>query len=385
VSTRTCCLLSALLGNRTMSLRIVEAVRSVANGPVDETWFTDETYRRHPAPRWVRRSSELEAEWVATRLLRDGGLPEADAYVVNTVVLAQAARRLRPRARLIVATDATPALTDRLRARAGLDEPSRARRAFRRLQHSRFRAFAPSVERWLPISQACRDSLVEDYGVPDEHCVVTSAPQRDVDVALPRRYPGDEWRLLFVGNDFARKGGPELCSALEQLPQARLTIVSRDPEARRHADAAPPGRILLRDDVTDPAALVRTYREAHLLVHPTFVDHYSHVICEGLARGLPFVVTAGTPPAELVQRSGAGAAIDWPPAPDEIARAVRAMLDSPDRHALACARALAFARRELRAEQFAQKIAEALGRPSPASLPPPHEGASGGRFPTRLR
>jgi glycosyltransferase involved in cell wall biosynthesis len=364
VHDRTCCLLSALLGNRTMSLRLVEAVRSISTGPVDETWFSDESYRRHPAPWLLRRSSELEAEWVATRVLRAGGLPEASLYFANTVVLAQAARRLRPHARLVVATDATPALTDALRARAGLDRGSRAKRAFRRLQHARFRAFAGSVDLWLPISRACRDSLVEDYGVPLERCLVTSAPQRDVDGALPRRdLADDEWRLLFVGNDFVRKGGRELCAALELLPNARLTLVSRDPEARRCAAAAPT-RITLRDDVTDPSMLARTYREAHLLVHPTFVDHYSHVICEGLARGLPFAVTADTPPAELVERSGAGVAIDWPPSPATIAAAVRTMLGSADRHALACARALAFAGRELRATALARRLAAALGWPA---------------------
>lgn len=292
---RTCCLLSGLLGNRTMSLRLLEAVRATAPGPVDEVWFSDETYRQHPAPAWMRRSTELEAEFVASRMLQAGGLPDATTYVVNTVGLAQAARPRRPRARWVVATDATPALTDRLRARAHGSSSSRVRRAFRRVQSSRFRSFARCIDLWLPMSEACRDSLVVDYGVPADRCVTTSAPQPVVDDVLPRRDPDARpWRLLFVGNDFARKGGPQLCEAVAHLPDVLLTIVSRDPAARQCV--VPGGRIEVRDGVRDPAALARLYREAHLLVHPTFVDHYSHVICEGLARGLPFAVTEGTPP-----------------------------------------------------------------------------------------
>jgi glycosyltransferase involved in cell wall biosynthesis len=360
VPDRTCCLLSSLLGNRTMSLRLLEAVRTVAAGPVDEVWFGEDAYRHHPAPAWARRSDELEAEAVASRLLRGERLPDAALYVANTVVLAQVARARRPHARWAVATDATLALTDRMRARA-YGAPSFARRAFRRVQGARFGRLAREIDVWLPMSEACRDSLVEDYGVARERCLVTSAPQASVDVGLPKRDASSgPWRLLFVGNDFARKGGPELCAALAQLPDAHLTIVSRDPLAAVQAAALGPARATLHAGISSPAALAPVYRAAHLLVHPTRIDHYSHVICEGLARGLPFAVTEGTPPAELIARSGAGVGIPWPPTPDGIAGAIRDVLDSPVRHFGLCARALAYAQRELRMEVFESRLAAAL-------------------------
>jgi glycosyltransferase involved in cell wall biosynthesis len=358
VATRTCCLLSGLLGNRTMSLRLLEAVRAIAPGPVDELWLTDDTYRRHPAPKWLRISSELEFEHVAGRLLDSTGLPEASTYVVNTAGLAAVALRRRPGARWVVATDATPTLTDRLRARAYGVPESWVRGAFRKLQARRFRALAERVDLWLPMSRQCEDSLVEDFGVPRGRCLQTSAPQASIDEALPRRDPeARPFRLLFVGNDFARKGGMQLCTAIRSLPDVQLTIVSRDPEARRHASE----RILVRDDVTEPGSLARAYREAHLLVHPTFVDHYSHVICEGLARGLPFAVTAGTPPAELIERSGAGVAIAWPPSQESIAAALTRVMQEPARYAPLCGRALAFARRELDARVFRDRLSAVLG------------------------
>lgn len=333
VHERTCLLLSGLLGNRTLSLRVLDAVRAWDRGPVDEFWFTDETYRLHPARPWQRRSDELEAEAVASAWLRSQPLPLAPLYVATTVVLAQVGRRQRPHARWAVATDATPALTDRLRARALGEPASLARRAFRRVQGARFRRFAHDVDLWLPMSEACRDSLVRDYGVDPAHCLVTSAPQPDVDVAMSKRDVDERpWRLLFVGNDFTRKGGPELCAAMKQLPEAHLTIVSRAPEAYVHAATLPGEQVTVHGGITDPRELAPLYRRAHLLVHPTRLDHYSHVICEGLARGLPFAVTAGTPPAELVERSGAGVAIAWPPAPDAIASAVRAVLGDPARY-----------------------------------------------------
>lgn len=354
-----------------MSLRLLEAVRSISPGPVDEVWFTDETYRRFPAPAWRRRSSELELEYVAARLLDAVGLPDAGTYVVNTAGLAAVALPRRPGARWVVATDATPTLTDRMRARAYGAPTSWIRGAFRKLQARRFRELAERVDLWLPMSQDCLESLVTDFGVARENCLATSAPQPSVDDVLPRRDPeARPFRLLFVGNDFARKGGVQLCAAVERLPDVHLTIVSRDPEAKRRAG----DRMAVRDDVTDPAQLARTYREAHLLVHPTFVDHYSHVICEGLARGLPFAVTEGTPPAELVARSGAGVAIAWPPTAESIADAVTRVMRAPERYAPLCGRALAFARRELHARGFRTRLGDALGwrivEPEPESALP---------------
>jgi glycosyltransferase involved in cell wall biosynthesis len=370
----TCCLLSALLGNRVMSERLLEAVESLSPATLDVHWFSGATYRAHPAPAWARVSDDMEAEWVAGRWLAASRLPAEALYFVNSPVLAAAARRRAPRARWVVATDATPVLTDRLRARAYGPPTSRARVAFRRLQSARFRRLARGVDLWLPMSLACLESLVGDYGVAPERCLWTSAPQRSVDATLPPRDPrARPWRLLFVGNDFARKGGPELCAALATLPEVHLTLVSRDPEARRAAAGEP--RIALVDDVTDPAALAPLYRDAHLLVHPTLVDHYSHVICEGLARGLPFAVTTWTPPAELIPASEAGAAIAWPPSADSISRAVRRRLEAPDAWAAACARALAFAQRELAAERFRERLATALAVTGAAPAP----GAAGDR------
>jgi hypothetical protein len=71
-------------------------------------------------------------------------------------------------------------------------------------------------------------------------------------------------------------------------------------------------------------------------------------------------VTEGTPPAELVARSGAGVAIAWPPSPRSIADAVLRVMRAPERYAPLCARALAFARRDLHVEGFRTRLGDAL-------------------------
>jgi glycosyltransferase involved in cell wall biosynthesis len=248
-------------------------------------------------------------------------------------------------------------MTERLRATGYGERPGLLRRTFRRIQHARFAAFAPAVDVWLPMSEACRDSLVRDYGVDAARCVVTRAPQSDVDTALAPRDPRERpWRLLFVGNDFERKGGHLLAAAMTQLPDATLTVVSHDPAAQ--VFAGPRVRVLA--GVKDAGDIARLCREAHLLVHPTFVDHYSLVICEGLARGLPFLVSEGTPAVELVRASGAGRVLPWPLSAAAIAAAVRNWMAEPDAHLAAQRNALEFARRALTMERFRAQVAAAL-------------------------
>jgi len=359
-SVATCCIVSGILGNRIFSKRLLEAVDVIGTKPMAEMYFAAEAYRLHPAPWLLRMSDELEAEAVFRRMLAHDGLPNAATYIVNGVWLAIVAHKRNPKANWIVATDSTPLMTDRLRARGYAEVPGLIRRAFRSVQSARFRRFARQVEWWLPMSATCRESLVEDYGVARERCLVTSAPQASVDTEIPSRKPSaGRWRLLFVGNDFRRKGGPQLCEALKRLPNAELTIVSRDPEAARFGGNLN-DRISLVSHVEEPSTLEELYRRSHLLVHPTFVDNYSHVICEGLARGLPFVVTEGTPPAELVGQSSAGRTIDWPPSAESVARAVTAILGDSAQYNYATERALAFAQERLAPEPFRNLLRHAL-------------------------
>jgi len=101
--------------------------------------------------------------------------------------------------------------------------------------------------------------------------------------------------LLFVGNDFRKKGLPTLLKALATLPSdVWLAVVGQSPqgtEIRALANAL---------DVKDrvwflgmQTEMDTVYRSADLLVHPTLEDTYAMVVLEALAHGLPVVVSGG--------------------------------------------------------------------------------------------
>lgn len=100
--------------------------------------------------------------------------------------------------------------------------------------------------------------------------------------------------LLFVANDFARKGLETLLQALAQLPQdVQLAVAGGDCavaawQAKARAAGIAEGRIHWLGPQQD---LAPAYRAADLLVHPTREDSFAMVALEAMAHGTPVVVS----------------------------------------------------------------------------------------------
>ncbi|MDO9359744.1 MAG: glycosyltransferase family 4 protein [Polaromonas sp.] len=105
--------------------------------------------------------------------------------------------------------------------------------------------------------------------------------------------PADGLCLLFVGNDYRKKGLDTLLKALTALPaEVVLAVVGNPahiPAFSRQTDAAGLARRVFflgaLPDVT-PA-----YRAADALVHPTLEDTFAMVVLEAMAHGLPVLVS----------------------------------------------------------------------------------------------
>lgn len=99
--------------------------------------------------------------------------------------------------------------------------------------------------------------------------------------------------LLFVANDYARKGLDGLLQALAGLPpDVSLAVVGNPagiPAFRSRAQAlGVAGRVHFLGALqsVDPA-----YRAADVLVHPTFEDTFAMVVLEAMAHGTPVLVS----------------------------------------------------------------------------------------------
>jgi glycosyltransferase involved in cell wall biosynthesis len=303
--TQVTCVLSGVLGNRIFSAQLADAIDRVCGGS-GKLWFDTEVYRNHPAPRWIRRFSVYESEWVARHWLREHSIQ--GAVVVNGYTLAMAGRWQH----MVVATDMTPsaAFGGRLHQRIMMASVS-----------ARFRGLARRVAAWLPMSAMTARSLMEDYGVAKERCFVTRAPQPLID-PRPHMPTG---AILFVGNDFGRKGGPELLAAFERklLEDCRLVIVSNDASLTKRSL---PENVRLVSGIRHPTKLASIYRESDLLVLPTRFDYYPNVVCEAAAHGIPSLATRVGGVGELLDESG-GVSLPSPCEPEDIAAGIRQALD----------------------------------------------------------
>ena len=303
-------------------------------------WFNGSVYARHHAPWLLKRSSALESVYVARKWLRGCALD--GPVVANGYGLALAGQWDR----CAVATDTTPALVLRT-ARLG----GRTVHAF---LHGQFRRLVPKVQAWLPLSGLVKRSLIEDYGVLEERCLVTRAPQPRI-TATPKPQSGN---LLFVGNDFHRKGGHILleCFTRKLLPDHRLIIVSNDPLL---SNTPLPTGVQVIAGVTDPNALNQVYQASDLLVLPTRYDWYSFVICEAAAHGVPSLATRVGGIGELLDESGG---LSLPKSCDAEILAEHVKRALRDGHSERAARAGKFAQELLSLQKFEETMRLTISR-----------------------
>ena len=103
----------------------------------------------------------------------------------------------------------------------------------------------------------------------------------------------DKQVLLFVANDYARKGLDALLKALAQLPpQATLLVVGQSGAKAAYADKALALGLRERVVFAGPLqAMGPAYAAADVLVHPTLEDSFGMVVLEAMAHGVPVVVS----------------------------------------------------------------------------------------------
>jgi glycosyltransferase involved in cell wall biosynthesis len=304
----------------------------------------------------VLRSWSFEASVAARtalkRRLADG---RPDAVFIHTQVAALLAVRMMGSVPTVISMDATPMNFDSLAEsydhRRQIPPLESAKRQVNR------RAFLASraIVTW---SQWAADSVVNDYHIPEDrvHIIRPGVDLRRFRPAGPRPEgwrPEGPTRILFVGGDFARKGGGDLLEAMEQIDgSAELDIVTSSPPA-----ALPPG-LQVRVHVGlghDSQELFDLYRKADIFALPSRGECYGLVFSEALASGLPVVACDVGAVREMVVDGHNGLLVP-PRAPAQLAEALRTLIARPDLRRSMAEQGLALARREHDADRNAGAI-----------------------------
>jgi glycosyltransferase involved in cell wall biosynthesis len=302
VPARSLCLcLEQTLGHRTHGAN-VEASLHARGIPADIVHV--EQGRRGRLP-WA-----LEGSRRARAQVRSLGRAHGVTFF-HTQTIALFARQAVQGHRYVVSVDATPLQYDAVgRWYNHRAAPGPVERLKKRWYESVFRDAAGLVA-W---SNWAGDSLVQDYGADAARVFVAHPGAPDSLFAIERqpRPAGRIPRILFVGGDFERKGGPGLLAAFRRLAGRAELVLMTDAEVPRES-----GIRVLRGVRPGTPEFLRCFADADLFCLPTLGDCTPVAIGEAMAAGLPVVTTAVGSNEETVS-DGAGFVL---PAGDETALA----------------------------------------------------------------
>ncbi|MBP6940407.1 MAG: glycosyltransferase family 4 protein [Syntrophorhabdaceae bacterium] len=142
--------------------------------------------------------------------------------------------------------------------------------------------------------------------------------------------PGGVPRILFSAGNFRLKGLSPLLSALGEVSKEtndfHLMVMGRGRKERYTKMIA---ALNIAGNVTflgESSAPENVYRDAHILVHPTFYDACSLTTMESMASGLPTITTKWNGAATLISENE-GYVIDEPRDVGSLASAIKALLD----------------------------------------------------------
>jgi len=198
-------------------------------------------------------------------------------------------------------------------------------------------------------------SIVEDYGVPREHVeVVYSGCNTDLptSVARPER---PLRRILFVGVEWERKGGPVLVEAFDEVrklfPDATLDVVGCSPAVSAEGVAIH-GRV-------ERALIPSFLQKAEIFCLPSLAEPSAAALVEASAFALPVVATrVGGTPERLID--GETGILVAPNDASDLAKALCLLMEN-DRLAYDMGvRGREFALREFTWEAAAEKMAKRL-------------------------
>jgi glycosyltransferase involved in cell wall biosynthesis len=169
-------------------------------------------------------------------------------------------------------------------------------------------------------------SLIDQYRYPAERviCVYAGSNVTVVnDLTWHKDYAAK--KILYVGIDWKRKGGPELVQAFRQIltkhPDASLTIVGADP-----AIDVPNCTVLGR---IPPEKLAPYYEEATIFCLPTHLEPFGIAFLEAMQARLPIIGTRVGAIPDFVQDGWNGYLVK-PGDVQSLLEALLKLLDHPD-------------------------------------------------------
>jgi len=192
-----------------------------------------------------------------------------------------------------------------------------------------------SLDRIYTMSEYLRQSFIDDFGVPAAKVAVIGAGVNVDGIPDVRARDFGTQRILFVGVDFHRKGGPDVLEAFatvrRALPRAELHIVgpaTLDIPADQRSGVTMHG-FLAKSEPEGRARMETLWRTASLFVMPSLYEPFGIAPLEAMLYGMPCLLSNAWAFPEMVSPGVNG---DLVPARDAVAlaEAMIRLLGDPD-------------------------------------------------------
>jgi glycosyltransferase involved in cell wall biosynthesis len=342
-----------------MARKLRSALDSIPGLDASYILIEPEDYLKYPAPRWARATNPWEAEYIAQQKVKALAPSGFDVVLLNAWELVVAFEDLIRKAKSAAILDAIPSTFDAQLRQRGIG--GWKRRLAHTVHDRAFRRAARRIDLFLPMGSDCRDALERDYGVAPEKCsAVTFTPQDLEATRTERRHYAPPLRLVFVGNDFFRKGGEFLLRLYtERLSTiSKLTIVSSDPAL--DGRALSPG--VERLSFLNFEQLSVVYRASHVFVFPTQQDFMPQVLAEALAFGLPCIANDVGAVRDLVRTGETGFLMSQGSSMEDWASRIERLAADPTELERLSGAARAFAEQNLSPSRFQSLLENAMQR-----------------------
>lgn len=160
----------------------------------------------------------------------------------------------------------------------------------------------------FPMSDWLATSFIKDFSVDPSKIHVVGAGINLPKLAMPSESRGDTKKILFVGKDFARKGGRLLVDAFmrvrKHIRNAELVLVG--PSIKNLPDGIRCEGYVSKSDSAGIDRLLSLYSEANLFVLPSLYEPFGIALAEAMAHRLPCIGTRNCAIPEIIDHGITG-------------------------------------------------------------------------------
>ena len=323
------CVATHILGGRTFSRYIKAILDTRQDFTYDYVSFDVDTYKIH-VPRIYRTSNSLKSAYLIKTLLKQKGIEFSnyDAVIFLSYHLAAPFKSQVKKIPTLISLDSTPILAHKGNVQANNNWKTKGKATIAKLLgHISFNEVFKNTELFLTRTETVKQSLVNDYGVNGDICEATYIAIDQPNVEHEKVSPTKP-KLLFVGNDFIRKGGDFILDVFREhlRGKATLVIVSSTADSYLHPHDED---ITLYKNISHEKVL-ELMRNSDIFLFPTFKDEMGIAICEAVSNALPVVARQTCSQHELVIDGHNGHLMPFSSNKEQWANAINKLIESPE-------------------------------------------------------